>query len=173
MYFNNTLDKTNFGMALKLKPNAKKFLEKQSKMELDNLKLIGKKMKDYKYYDLIVESEGYTIQPREDFRQGYTNDISLSIFNLVNDSILMKSTATKFADKGKSISRMFSMDGILGNVADFVKRGRSHSRSERFAVATELLEKNAVKTTEEEAALKVNKKEINAQINDLISQFGV
>ena len=173
MYVNNCVNQTNFGMALKIKPGAKKFLKEQTKMELDNLQQIGEKLKEYKYYDLEIGKEGYTIQPRDDFRQGYTKDVSISEYNLVKDSILINSTATKFADKGKTVSRMIAMDGIPANIADFIKRGRSYSRSERFAAATELLEKNATKIAAEEAAQKVDKKEINAQIDNLINQFGV
>lgn len=51
----NNAQSPNFGMALKIKPEAKESLLKASKETLDSLKDAGNCLKDTKQYDLVVD----------------------------------------------------------------------------------------------------------------------
>ena len=48
------MNQPNFGMALKIKPSARKFLESKAMAELEKLPKIGEEMKHFKYYDLAT-----------------------------------------------------------------------------------------------------------------------
>lgn len=171
----NTINNTqspNFGMALKIKPEAKESLLKASKETLDSLKDAGNRLKDTKQYDLVVDKgPSYHIYDRN----------TGSYYDHVHSSI----TPMNAGEKDDTLKL------TLSNAKDYMRKNLEFSGGEREAafylrnindatsnLSTKLEAIEALETSNEYLAKKAaaenaKKTEQEDAVNELITKFGV
>lgn len=171
MQVNNNVQSPNFGMALKIKPTAKKFLKEQSMETLESLQKLGDEFKDYKHWDLEIDDKGYRVAGRGALDGAYRNIGKPE--KRYSDVFRVPVTADRFADKGKNTDKYLYYSKPSEAQVGFDKLNNAKNRLERTAAFTRELEKLSAKEAYAES-IKAQIEEAQAnKISDLFGQFGV
>lgn len=163
---------TSFGMALKLKPSAADYLQKQSKNTLETLEKLGEEFKDYKHWDLVVDNNGYHVTGKHHLDGQYTEIGCPKDFSVYGESFSVPVKSEKFADAGKEINKIMTYDNRTAASDAFDKIKNANYGLDRTAAFVRELETISAKKAYEEAAKNAADAEKAEKINDLINRFG-
>ena len=130
----------NFGMALKIKPQAKRFLKDARMSEINSIGEVGKKAANHKHFDIIIEEYGTYIQAKD-----YTNCYKAP-FTVKQSGDKALTLYAKNLDSDKSINHCLEFDFPSKEAvkAEYSKLD-SMNEYEQSAEVIELLENNFLK----------------------------
>lgn len=173
MQVNNNVSAQNFGMALKVKPTATEYLQKQSKNTLETLEKLGEEFKDYKYWDLIVDKNGYHVLRKGTLGGQYTEiGIPKDDIRFISDYFYVPVRSERFADTGKIIQRYMGYSDHDAAIEGYNKITNASIGLDRTAAFVRELEKITAQKAYEEAAQNAIEAEKAAKINNLLNRFG-
>ena len=175
MQINSNFNRANipqFGMALKINKGAEEYLQGKSMEFLNRLEQTGRDMADFKYYDLVLSKDGFSVKhktlPSEYKNPAVTapnpHNFS-SLTDLKVDTTYVPSNKEKFTlffELGDNAEACKAYDAISGARDDLV----------RNSILTKLLEERAANQAAKEAEEAVKQAEKDNFINNLFSKFG-
>ena len=173
MNTNNNLTSPNFGMAMRIKPEAKESLMKAPKKLLEGLKECGEELKDSKFVDLVVDNgPSYHIYDRgadaiytrtKVFGNFMNNPKELTIkHNIVGGNI--KSEKLEFPTEKDALSYLDDIDSFAGDYGDYNLTQTMNT--------IRAIEASRAYTAELAAQKAVEKAKNETLLNDLFSEFG-
>lgn len=174
MQIQNNVNAPKFGMAMKIKPEAKPALEKASKRTLETLGKIGEDLKDTKYWHLSIGKD--LVPTVEDQYIGrYTGSFSASqnLFQKEFYNLKTKDAINSYNHfQGKDVDAVFKASSPE-EASDIVKNiNGAKSTIESAAETVKALEKRSIRMAEEESINKKEDAKKMSMINDLISKYG-
>ena len=165
MNTNNNLTSPNFGMAMRIKPEARESLAKAPRKLLEELKKCGEELKDSKYFDLVVDhGPSYQVYNRA---TGECYPFATASVDASGEKVLLQ-----YLPSGKHRSSDLQRE-ILELPKDRVLRYTvTHPQKDIFK-ATELEDTmDAIRAMEASETYKASKATANENLlNDLFSNF--
>lgn len=168
MNTNNNITSPNFGMAMRIKPQAKESLAKAPQELLEKLKYCGDKLKDTKFVDLVVDQgPSYHIYDK----MGNSSYGEL-------ESLMGGRCAASFDSDNRSVlniqfddcfSEPLSLEFPTEKFADYWHQRITGSGKDMLQRTMEAI--RAIESSRAYTTAKAEKS--NAQLNDLFSSFGV
>lgn len=182
MQINNNSSSQNFGMALKIKPEAMESLKRASINQLEVLSKIGDDLKDTKVYNLEV---GKDLAPR--ITSPYANKYAKSFEvenpterKFVNDSpellnfkTVWDGTEVSGMKKGDAYSNCISYESKKAALDAYKRINSKTTTLEKAAELTKELDKAAIRKANIAEAKKQAVQTAEDKANDLFSRFGV
>ncbi len=159
----NNQSNANFGMALKVKPASREYLEKLSQNELDQLKTLGNELKKHKFWDVVVDEGGASIKSQK-YADRYSGDIYLS------NAAFSETSLEYTKDGSKTKMPLMHIDKLSEEALGSVN---SETKFPRLGRIVNLMEQNSLKREEKELAEKAAKDLKSNKINNLILDFDV
>lgn len=162
----------NFGMALKIKPQAKNFLEKSPMSVINSMDEIGKKAANHKHFDIIIDEHGPYIQSKE-YKNYYRAPFRVSQYD---DKVLtVSSDSVNLEGKiGPDYIKSLNFDYLSKEAAkaEYSKLD-SMNEYEQSAEVIELLENNFLKFETRYADQARNESFKKDTIDKLFKTYGV
>ncbi len=169
----NRFHSPNFGMALKITQKGQKFLENQSMNVLGKIAKTGEEMNDYKFWDLVVDGNGYNIIKKDRLIR-YTSPM-LEKEADPNKMQFMKSVKIK-ADRYTSSSQAAShLTFEYPNNDSAIKAYDKFSKlpeEERYIELTRMLEQQSAQIAEDQKFAQKAMEEKQNFVADLFEKFG-
>lgn len=168
----NSSGNQNFGMALKIKPQAKEFLEKSPMSVINSMGEIGKKAANHKHFDIIIDEHGPYIQSKE-YKNYYRAPFRISQYD---DKVLtVSSDSVNLEGKiGPDYIKSLNFDYLSKEAAkaEYSKLD-SMNEYEQSAEVIELLENNFLKFETRYADQARNESFKKDTIDKLFKTYGV
>lgn len=170
MNTNNNLTSPNFGMAMRIKPEARESLAKAPKKLLEELKKCGEELKDTKYYDLVIDHGKY--EPSYQICNRATGEVythASACTNALGDKVYLQ-----YLPSGTKYSSSNMHDELLELPKDKVLAYTVTHPKKDILKATELENTiDAIRAMEASKAYTTSQKAAEeGLLNDLFSEFG-
>ena len=162
----------NFGMALKIKPQAKNFLEKSPMSVINSMDEIGKKAANHKHFDIIIDEHGPYIQSKE-YKNYYRAPFRVSQYD---DKVLtVSSDSVNLEGKiGPDYIKSLNFDYLSKEAAkEEYSKLASMNIIDQTAEVVDLLENNFLKFEVKYAGEPINVASKNDTIDKLFKAYGV
>lgn len=158
----------NFGMALKIKPQAKRFLKDARMSEINSIGEVGKKAANHKHFDIIIDEYGPYIQAKD-----YTNCYRAP-FTVRQSGDKVLTLQAKNLDLDKSINYFLELDFPSKEAAKAeYSKLESMNEYEQSAEIIDLLENIFLKFETRYADQAKNASFKNDKIDKLFKAYGV
>lgn len=160
----NQFQHQSFGMALKIKKGADKFLHEQSLDTLKRLASEGENMKNFKFWDLEVDKNGLRVAS-EKYGHAYRNPE----FRFCSDDLLGIDAVydgNNTSARGEICSIIFELKDSKKAAREYAKIKNMEDQDELYIELTKLLEAEAI----EECTADAQKEQL---ISKLINKFGI
>ena len=177
MQINNNYSSPNFGMALRIKPEAMEALKKAPMETLETLEKIGDNLKDTKYYHMeILENlepritSQYANKYRDSFevpRPSENRHSDLLTFNTIWDG-----TEIYGNKKGQKVQEVIKYASNEAALEAYQRIKAAPTSLERAAILTKELDNREIERVAETKAKDELAKAIENKANDLFSKFG-
>lgn len=174
MQVNSVHQSPNFGMALKIKPEALDDLKSMSRSEIEKLQKVGEQLKDTVQYHLVVGKGGHRV-----IDSGFANKYAGgSVILQKPDSELLKFNATwegtelknlKKGSKYTSCIKFADKEAALKAYEDIKASGSNYV--EQDAKIVKYLDDAFVKKTEIEKAEQAEIKAVSDMVDDLFAKY--
>ncbi len=180
MQVNNNYSSPNFGMALKIKPEAMESLKKAPMETLETLERIGENLKDTKYYhmEILENLEPRITSPYANKYRGFFDvkptdkSDKLSPSNFLTFSTLWDGTEIYGYNKGKKIQEAIQYASSEAADAAYKKISSAPTELEKIAMITKELDNREIERVAQEKANKELTEAVENKANDLFSKFG-
>ena len=182
MQINNNSSSQNFGMALKIKPEAMESLKKASMDKLEVLGKIGEDLKDTKVYNLEI---GKDLAPRitSPYANKYVKSFEVenpAVRKSVSDSpeflnfkTVWDGTEVNGMKKGEAYSDCIRYESKEAALDAYNRINSKATTLEKAAELTKELDKAAVRKANVAESKKQIAQAVEDKANDLFSRFGV
>ncbi len=181
MQINNNSSSQNFGMALKIKPEAMESLKKSSMNKLEVLGKIGEELKDTKFYNLEV---GKDFAPRitSPYANKYVKSFEVenpAVRKSVSDSpeflnfkTVWDGTEVSGLKKGDAFNSCITYESKEAALDAYNRINSKETTLEKAAELTKELDKAEIRKANVTEAAKQTSQAVEAKANDLFSKFG-
>ncbi len=173
---NNNYSSPNFGMALRIKPEAMQALKKAPMETLESLEKIGDNLKDTKHYHMEILKD---LEPRitspyankyrgsfEVLRPSENRDSDILTFNTIWDGTEM------YCNKGDKVQEAILYASKEAALEAYQRIQAAPTRLEKAALLTRELDNREIERVAQEKAKKELAEAIENKANDLFSKFG-
>lgn len=176
MQVNNNMSAQNFGMALKIKPEAMPALKNASIETLEKLGKIGEELKDTKHYHLEI---GENMRPRitSHFANKYLPPFDPKQPNVLTPEFLSVHTTWDGTEiyglsKNKPYQHIIQYESKEAALDAYKRISEQKSDLDRAAVFTKELDKRQIQKDEENARERAAKAAVENTANNLFAKFG-
>ncbi len=176
MQVNNNMSAQNFGMALKIKPEAMPSLKTASIETLEKLGKIGEELKGTKYYDLEI-GENMTPRITSPFANKYLPPFDPKQPNILTPEFLNVHTTWDGAEsyrlaKNEQFDATIKYESKEAALEAYNRISKQSSELDRAAEFTKELDKRQIKIEDEEARKRAVQAAVENAANDLFAKFG-
>ncbi len=169
----NRCQSPNFGMALRIKPEAMEVFEKGTIETIQKFNKIGEELKNHKYVDLIVGKDLKTTINVRGCANAYGGDLVLL---KGNNYLFLNTKLVGLKDCGVKESTPYSINIPQTCAKDLEitpEKFNNKSWLDKFVEATKLLEAKYAQKASEEAAEKTRLAELKSAAAKLFESFGI
>ncbi len=180
MQVNNNYSSPNFGMALRIKPEAMESLKKAPMKTLETLERIGNDLKDTKYYhmEILENLEPRITSPYANKYRGFfdiqpTDKLDkLAPSNFLNFNTVWDGTEIYGYKKGQKVQEAIQYASNEAAFEAYRRIKTAPTSLERVAMLTKELDNREIERVTQEKANKELTEAIENKANDLFSKFG-
>ena len=177
MQINNNYSSPNFGMALRIKPEAMEALKKAPMETLETLEKIGDNLKDTKYYhmEILENLEPRITSPHANKYKGFitvTNPSDQMSSNFLQFDTVWDGTEIYDYKKGKNVQQVIKYASNEAALEAYKRIKTAPTSLEKAAILTKELDNREIERVAEAKAKDELAKAIENKANDLFSKFG-
>ena len=165
----------SFGMALKIKPEAREALENTTMSVIEKLQKFGEELKDTKYYNLEI---GKDLRPRIKFwgADAYIPPFKINSPSQYDNSfsvnMIYDGTESAGFKKGQEIGRLLEFSNTQEARKAYEKLKNMHSDIDRAVEITKSLEKKQIDIHNTSNIKKEEQEKVKAAADKLFKMFG-
>lgn len=176
MQVNKVQQSTNFGMALRIKPEAVKYLKEQcTRADIERLQKIAEEIKDTKFYHLEVGEDGDRVVTSHfaNKYKGGSFDIKVPNDEYLKFSAKWMGTESGNLKQGDMYSSCIKFENEQAAKDAYADIRTSRHGDEEDAKMIKYLDARAVKKEQDDMAARKEKEAVGAMVDNLFEKFGV